>query len=92
MKILLYSKVKISPESRDSVQKGNEEILPTIHPTGVSTYLINPLVNKRYNELNRQFSKEERQMANKYLKRSSTTLAIGNANENFFKIGSSQTD
>ena len=35
----------------------------------VSTQHINHLINKWHNELNREFSKEEMQMVNKYLKR-----------------------
>jgi hypothetical protein len=42
----------------------------------LNTKRIYNLINKRANELNRQFSKEAVQMVNKYMKKCSISLAI----------------
>jgi hypothetical protein len=45
-------------------------------------------MKKWAHELNREFSKEEEQIASKYMKKCSTSLGIKDANQNYSKISS----
>jgi hypothetical protein len=84
------AKKKQSPDSRDSPQYGLCQLLiwqgsniQNLQKTQkLNPQRINIPMTKWIHKSNREFSKEEVQMAHKYLKKCSTSLVIRDANQN----------